>query len=330
MEYIRNNEELHKQGLYAELSAYKYQVFLDFREVEDNEWQQYAQLAQYLNGRGVPNIDEAMKEIFLQPIHQPFRELVNAGSLQWLIDNRLSSKTLEGSNMPSVLTEAGQKMRALLSEIMAMTGAVDNEAGMTADYRRELAALLAMPALEALFPLPKSPEYSEAIQFLLAGPALSKDQADGGLEGGEAVIWGPLLGWLFTHKLGKLLDQDNYSDQSRTWIDEWLLGKLIASGFKDLGLSETAAWRAVGMVKVLVGQSIWQCGGALEEDQAYQTLQSWLKNIDIQSFLGVNRYQGILWFNREAFYELLWWAFAAAVVEITAFRTRRGTGGGQS
>ena len=318
LEYIRNNEELHKQGLYAELSAYQYQVFLDFREVEDNEWRQYAQLAQYLNGRGVPNIDEALKEIFLQPIHQFFRELINAGALQWLIDNRLNVKTFELSNIQAVLAEFELKMDALLSEIKAMTGAAGVEADLAAENHQELAALLALPALEALFPLPESPEYSEAIHFLLAGPTPSKDLATRGLEGGEAVIWGPLLGWTFTHKLGKLLDQENYSEQSRTWIDEWLLGKLIAGGFKDLGLSETAAWRAVGLVKLLVGQAIWQCGEGLEADQAYQTLQSWLKNIDIQSFLGVNRYQGILWFNQEAFHELLWWAFAAAVVEITA------------
>ena len=56
--------------------------------MQDNEWHQYAQLASYLNGRGVPNIDEAMKELFLQPIHHAFRECVNAGFFRWIITNR--------------------------------------------------------------------------------------------------------------------------------------------------------------------------------------------------------------------------------------------------
>ncbi len=43
----------------------------------------------YLNGRGVPNMDDAMKEIFLQPIHQAYRELVNAGYFRWIISNRV-------------------------------------------------------------------------------------------------------------------------------------------------------------------------------------------------------------------------------------------------
>jgi glycosidase len=303
LEYIRNNVELHAQGLYAELGAYQHQVFLDFREVEDNEWRQYAQLAQYLNGRGVPNIEEALKEIFLQPIHNQFRELINAGSLQWLIDNRAKAEAIEGTELISTLTEAEQKMRLLLSEIKNMTGATRDETRLAAENRQELAAVLALSSLGSRFP---------------PGTVSPKDQVVKGLQDGKIELWGPLLGWLFTHKLGKLLDEVNYNEQSRTWIDELLLGKLIAAGFTDLGLSDTSAWRAVGIVKLLSGQVAWQCGEATETDRAYQTLLSWLKNIDIQSFLSVNRFQGVLWFNKEAFHELLWWAFASAVVEITA------------
>jgi hypothetical protein len=79
---------MHEKGLYIELEAYKCQVFLSFREVKDNEWRQYANLAAYLNGHGVPSIDEAMKEIFLQPIHEAYRELVNPGFVRWVISNR--------------------------------------------------------------------------------------------------------------------------------------------------------------------------------------------------------------------------------------------------
>ncbi len=78
LEYIRNSQELCDKGLYVELDAYKCHVFTDVREVRDNEWHQYAHLAAYLGGRGVPSIDEALWEIFLQPVHQPFKELVNA------------------------------------------------------------------------------------------------------------------------------------------------------------------------------------------------------------------------------------------------------------
>jgi hypothetical protein len=87
-EYIRSSEEIHSSGLFLELPAYKYHVFMEFRQVQDDEWGSYRQLSAYLNGRGVPDLEEARKEIILHPIHTSFRELMNAGSLRWLIDNR--------------------------------------------------------------------------------------------------------------------------------------------------------------------------------------------------------------------------------------------------
>ena len=78
LEYIRSSKELCERGLYVELDAYKCHVFLDWREVLDDEGHPYAYLTSYLNGRGVPDIEEALRELFLQPVHEPFRELVNA------------------------------------------------------------------------------------------------------------------------------------------------------------------------------------------------------------------------------------------------------------
>jgi hypothetical protein len=40
----------------------------------------------------------------------------------------------------------------------------------------------------------------------------------------------------------------------------------------------------------------------------------------VQQFLRVNRYGDVLWFNREAFEQLLWWLFVAATVQTTASR----------
>src|SRR4029077_3667595 len=68
------------------LGAYKCQVFLDFRQVRDDPVHQYAQLTGFLAGRGVPSIEEALKELFLQPIHYPFKELVNADLFRRLHD----------------------------------------------------------------------------------------------------------------------------------------------------------------------------------------------------------------------------------------------------
>jgi 4-alpha-glucanotransferase len=70
LEFIRNSQKLCDEGLYVELAAFKYQVFMDFREVEDLDGN-YARLAALLNGRGVPSIDDALAEMLKPPEPEP-------------------------------------------------------------------------------------------------------------------------------------------------------------------------------------------------------------------------------------------------------------------
>jgi len=69
LEYLRSCQELHEQGLFAQLGAFQYQVYLDIREVADGAEHHYARLADRLAGRGVPSIADALLEM-LRP-HEP-------------------------------------------------------------------------------------------------------------------------------------------------------------------------------------------------------------------------------------------------------------------
>ncbi len=316
LEYIRNCKEIHEQGLFAELDAYKCLIFLDFREVEDNQWHQYAQLTAFLNGRGVPNIDEALKEIFLQPIHHPYRELVNAGSFHWLIDNRLNGgkkgkHTFQDENVEKSLDEVQGKAIELFYEIKRLLGVEADETSLASEIRGDTAAALGFSVLDEYLPLERSRKYKSALKFLRDGP-----KKGASLTSGDPGIWSTLFGWLFTRKLGKVLDAENYAEQSRTWIDEWLLAKILATVLQDMGLEEGSAWRAVTAIKLLTTHQNWYQASKPGKEQAFQSLQAWLKDVEIQYFVGVNRYQSILWFNQESFEEMLWWMFTIAVVDI--------------
>ncbi len=144
LEYIRPNSELLERGLYLELGAYKTHVFLDFREVHDNEWHHYGQLVTYLNGQGVPSIDEALRETFLQPIHAPYRELVNAELFRRIIGMRNGEFGMrnedEKANIPhsefpiphsvgALLDEVEQKALRLAQEIVAYTQGTGDAGG---------------------------------------------------------------------------------------------------------------------------------------------------------------------------------------------------------
>ena len=115
-EYIRNNKDLIDRGLFVQIAAYQCIVFMDIHEVEDNEKNQYAQLESYLNGRGVKNIEETLTEIILQPIRNNFRELVNPGFYDWLIQNVYYDQPAIAPTFEETLGEVQSKSENLILE----------------------------------------------------------------------------------------------------------------------------------------------------------------------------------------------------------------------
>jgi hypothetical protein len=356
MEYIRPNDELIGQGLYTELDAYKCHVFLDFREVRDDPVHQYGHLAGFLAGRGVPSIDEALRELFLQPIHYPLKELVNADMFRRLLDavatgdrqseevseregdeleelaaledqpdedllddaevagqpshidalqsddGAVNVQTFEPSNLQPLLNEVEQKMLSLLREIKQFTESGGDEASIAHEVRDELAVILQLPALDRR----------------LTGDQAGLAEVRAGLDG--ARVWGSLFGWAFVHALGKITGLADFAEQSRSWIDEWLLGRIIAGALRDLGLDEQQSAVAVTVVKRMTSHQSWFETPGLEH--AYQLVEALLSDGEVQQLLRVNRYQDILWFDKRAFEQLLWWMLAVAVVSIGADSTR--------
>ncbi len=304
LEYIRNNRELYEKGLYLDLGAYEYRVFLDFRQVRDNEWHQYAHLAAYLDGRGVPDVDEAMKEVFLRPIHHPFKELVNAGRFRQLQEARLTDP--RGRLPKDLLDDVGAKVAELLRAMKQFGGGAGDESAIARDVGRRLEAVLQLPALDGAPGGPAAREYAAARELLKSYP------------GEDPSRWAALFGWVFVHALGRIDREAGAAHLARSWMDEWLLGKVLAGALKDFGLDEPAAGKAVQTVALLTTHQRWWEEGEPNELPAYRVVESLLKDGDVQQFLGVNRYQDVLWFNGEAFEELLGWLFLVAVVQAGA------------
>jgi hypothetical protein len=304
LEYIRNNRELWENGLYVELGAYKYHVFVDFREVRDDEWRQYGQLMRYLDGRGVPDIEEALREVFLQPVHHPFRELVNADMFRRLVDARVTKPG--GQPDPDLLDEVEQKTAHLLTEVIRITE-YSSQPAEVPDQSYTAVAQQIRRKLEVILSLETRPLPSPLRQDIVSG-----------LDDNPAA-WPTLLGWLFTHALGRVADETHFAQVSRTWIDEWLLGKIAAGALRDLLSDEDAAWWAVTTIKILTSHQRWFDGdGDGQADRACRVLESWLQDDEVRHLLQVNRYQGVLWFNKEAFEQLLWWMMVLAIVTIGA------------
>ena len=263
LEYIRSCAEIHDQGLTVQLGAFAYNVFLDFRIVDENEWSHYRMIMEYLNGRGVYDLEAVKQELILQPLLEPWKRLVNPGFFDWIFKHARQdvATTAEWSDLEEQVRE---KMMDVFTGITSFMNFEADEESLAEDVIRD---------------------------FRLAVGQIEKDTSlsDGAM----------LLSWVFARSLGKIRDELEFHGQSRAWVEEWLFNKFI-----DETLDHFAANPyAYALTLLLIGKS----PDSWLDENGIDTMNGWLKNGEIARFLGVNRHQGVLWYDRGALEQLLKW-----------------------
>ena len=309
--------ELCHRGLYIELATYKCHVFLDFHEVQADAQNRIAELAARLGAQGVPSITDALTELAMQPVLIPYRELVNPGMLGWLIQNRLEAATFTPTNFAMAQEEIDRKALVLLEAVQKTTASEAKLQPFAAEMRAEIKVLLSISAFGRDESANKTIQ-GQMYRFLQSGPGGKTP-----LAAGTPGDWGAMLACLVTYRLGRAgsaVDAAavDLAAQSCTWLDDWLLGKIIARTLQAMGLSEAAAVRQSDLIRILTRNQDWFDPKAAPAALASGLLNSWMEDKPALRYLLVHSYGGVQWFNKEAFEELVWWTFALQVVRFSA------------
>ena len=252
---------------------------------------------------GRPTTDDGDELIELATLEDmPDLDLLEDAQLAGATTNLGDESVVGGQSSvvePALLDEVEQKMLRLLHEVKQFTESMGDEVPIAREVRDELEAILRLPALNGGSALDVA-----AVAEVQAGLAEN------------SAIWGCLFGWAFIHALGKITGAPDFAEQSRSWMDEWLLGRIVAGTLRDMGDDEQRASLAVTVIKQLTSYQDWFETPELEH--AYQLVERLFSDAEVQQLLRVNRYQGILWFDKHAFDRLLWWMLAVAVVSLGA------------
>ncbi len=265
LEYLRNSRDIVANGMRFDLGPYECQAFTGFREVVDTDGR-YASLNAALAGGGVPDIEEAIRMAWLQPLHGAYRALVNA---------RHFNELLAAAPTPpeAMMNTLEARCRALYAEASALAGARIRPEAVTAVARET--------RLEV--------ERALATKHVIDTPEK----------------WSFSLPWLFTHLLGQFTPEGQAADPAglaRARMDEWRLSGIIESALRDFGRSSDEAWRAAALVKALVTHQDWHRKTAAEAPAILRALAA---DSDVRNHWRVNEFQGVTYFNHEGFEELL-------------------------
>ncbi len=307
LEYIRRGDEFKDRGLYVELGAYQYHAFLQFREIQDDREKHYAQLESLLAGRGVPNMEEALKEMLLAPVRDPFREIMNPLMLERLVDIRR-----DGFDAPQS-EESIDLLKSLMSDfiyqIKESTGASGDPQEIIQNVPALLRAIVHLNCVDTFAEWNQYPNLQSAVSDLG-----TVDPTEKAL---RSPFWRISLAWLVVCDLGRIKSDRGYEQQSAAWMDEWLLGRIISQAFQALGCDEASAQRETDLVKILVSHRQGFLSGPTK-DETGSDLSALLTEPEVQQFLEFNWYDGVLWFNKERFEGLMEWLFLVSIFDLLA------------
>ena len=133
LESLLSCRELWEHGLRLSLDAYETHVFWECREVRDGVAGQWARLAGRLGGAGVPSIDESLRELQLEPVHRPLREVFADGLVRSILD---------GAATDAQFDELEVRVVRFLGAIAEATGVSGDAMGLAAAICWRTAAAL--------------------------------------------------------------------------------------------------------------------------------------------------------------------------------------------
>ncbi len=159
-EYLRNAAELHRQGLFAELGEYAFQVFVDFRILPEGEVGSWDKLYRRLAGRGVASLQDELVQLTYQPLIAAFDACLQhlaepsafaAAETRFLVELEqvAGGKPAESPPSAQALVAAAHRRELVLQVVRRLrrAGVRRTELALDAEGRRFALALLLTRAL---------------------------------------------------------------------------------------------------------------------------------------------------------------------------------------
>jgi glycosidase len=302
LEYLRRSREIAEGGLYLQLGPFGYQVFLDIREVRDEDgcW---SQVFERLQGRGASDLDHEIRKVRHGDLIEAFGQAISRRSLAALGTLFASPPARQAKADEAFHREADGFFRLAARKV----GFPEKGENLAKAVLEDLAA-----ARELVLRKSRRKAEREALAVLaenLSRPAAGLSQ---GIKGRFSRVFLP---WMVLHRLGELAGPEGSPGRTASWMEEFLLahtlqGALQAEREPPFNLPpHEAAGEALLVLLLVRHQSFAETGDELR--RRYLRL---LEDTQVGDFLGFNWYGGVCWLNRERLETLNTWLFIASAL----------------
>ncbi len=274
LEYLRPGRELCADGMYVELRAFQYQVFLDFREEQDATGA-YETLARMLGGRGVPSVHDALRDMALIPLH--------AAAAALLTDAGMPAEVLRAAGKTGLTARAEKLFAAAAAEARKISGNVGPDEAAALAFASDLrAADIALRTIEAA---PERPS-----------PAISRDHRE--------MLLFAWAAWRGLHASAALGDDTLDVVRRRLRLEQ-----TFAEGFRHAGVREDEILHMSSLFALAAGPS-----DVADAKAFTAAFVRFLQGEAGKALIGVNEFQGVRYYRKEGFEKVLKWFYTMSVV----------------
>ncbi len=336
LEYLCRASVLAERGLALELHAYQCHVFLDWHEREATAERPWDKLCDELGGRGVPNLEDALISLALQPVHDALREQLDARVVTEFADLAEHPRTvgadaaphrLRGEYLDKAWMRTWKLMHAAQKAWHTGAGAAAHDWAAKGEKqpptpelaqaaKDRLRAAMRIPALEAMSPAP----WSGAARRVLPSPSPQRT---------ATAMWGPVLAWCVLEFLAVSIDPDRPDQLALELYDALRLREPFAHAFASLGFEGEESWRAAARIKVVLMTEAELAKARAAHSAADPPINLvglpsdlW-HDPDVRWLTGAHEAEGHTYIVREPYEELLWWMRMPSLLKLAGEATPR-------
>lgn len=336
--YIRRSRDICEQGLFIALNGFEYQVLLNITEVTDDQTGKYSTLCDTLAGRGVADIEVALREIFLKELYAAFAAFAETGffkklHLFFMPESQRKLQKLKAPKLADIFKESRQEGIDLFNMFITFlegTYGADTvvnlkKAGthMPAEtawtqFEQRLTRLAKITAKGAKL-CKQTAAAAEPPAAEHTDSSLSADSFVCALYTGMAarplcaeIVGGYTLLYSLKDIIGSEATDKNVCSLIKLWGLDYKLIQLLDDIVPD-GMEQEIC-QTVRMLQEIIPFCGFELSGKKQQDSLYDILDNLIHDKSAPLLLGTNMFDGVLWFNKERMENALWFLLLTQAV----------------
>ncbi|MCX7025070.1 MAG: alpha-amylase family glycosyl hydrolase [Spirochaetes bacterium] len=339
--FLRRSADILGKGMFVNLDGYQCQVFLDIVEIPDGPLGQYGALCDLLNGAGVRDVDAAMQDVFLKDLYASFRKLASPEFFRAVRSVAIDAltPTAPGTDVGSVRKSFLAGLAPAASELFLTARVFLKGTSYYAAFERETAAERTTPEMaDAGAPSPKrgaaktavtdgetgeraatalAESFSTLFGIFDSCAALERERGSSFLASGfRELAWSPEFAavYVIMSWMRRAIDPAAGGEDARALVDHWCLDRKLRETLQETGVPGDVAWKIVVAEKAVLARS---GAGSGEPGPFYDGCAD---AAEMRDALGVNVFDGAVWFNKERFETLAFYAALAVALDASPAR----------